>query len=79
MKYKQCVLINGTLNTVSWIPEKFAKKGHMIKLKNGEQWVNGWIVESVGSESIDEKHLPDSHAAVKSHRKSTGDSMPKKG
>ena len=52
MFYRQCSLEKktpeGTLNQVSWIPEEFAKKGKFIKLKEGEEWQDGWKVINVG-------------------------------
>ena len=35
--------------TISWIPETFAKKNKILRLKNEDgKWINGWIVEKVG-------------------------------
>jgi hypothetical protein len=34
--------------TVSWIPEKFAKVGKFVKLKDLEEWQDGWEVVEVG-------------------------------
>lgn len=47
--YRQCRLkrVNGQIDT-AWIPEKFAKKGHYIKIKKGDgKWENGWRVQEV--------------------------------
>lgn len=82
--YKQCHLEKKTKESISsqvaWIPEKFAKAGNVIKIKNDDNtWVDGWVVKSFGETRIEEDDLPDSHAAVKSHRKRTGDAMPKEG
>lgn len=79
--YRQCQLVKkegvSTLNQVSWIPEKFAIMGKVLKLKEGETWDDHWIVSSVGGTRRLEEHLPDSHKAIKGHRKNTGDSLPK--
>ena len=43
----QCKLQKGTLVQYSWIPEKFAKVGKYIKLKND----NGWkVIETYSRE-----------------------------
>ncbi|WP_164921247.1 hypothetical protein [Rhodopirellula baltica] len=42
-----------------------------------ERWVDGWVVESVGDVFVEDDQLPDSHKAIKKHRKSTGDSAPR--
>ncbi len=63
---------------VSWIPEKFAQLNGVLKLKDmDDQWVDGWIVESVGDSILEESELPNVRKVVKSHRKATGDSLPK--
>jgi len=41
---------SGTTTTTSWIPEKFAKMGKYLELRNSNgEWVNGWKVVSVGA------------------------------
>jgi hypothetical protein len=80
IKYKQCTLeksINGsTVQTVSWIPEKYAQLGKVLKLQNEDKtWTDGWFVHFVGSSFIEEPI--DIHKAVRQHRKNTGDSLPK--
>lgn len=57
----QCRLRRRNTWTVSWIPEQFAHKGKVLKLKsdNGE-WVDGWIVESAGRDgmrTVDQCHI----------------------
>jgi len=57
--YRQCKLEKSKEITTSWIPEKFAKKGRIIKIRENKQspWNNGWTITSVGTrmnrESID--------------------------
>lgn len=79
-KYAQCYLEkkdgNSTTATVTYLPEKFAKKGMIVNLRNEDKtWDNGWTVDSVGH-LIDEP--PDVRASIKGHRKMTGDNLPKK-
>lgn len=81
MRYCQChlerKLTNATASQVSYIPQKFAQVGEVLKLKEADgTWTNGWVVRSAG-EPVDEKLLPDVHAAVKKHRQHTGDALPK--
>ena len=47
--YKQCVLSKGSVQTVTWIPEKFAKKNKVLKIREHGEWDDGWKVESVGA------------------------------
>jgi len=35
--------------TTSFIPEEFAQVGRYLKLKDNDQWVDGWKVVSVGA------------------------------
>lgn len=65
----------GHLTQVSYIPEKFAVVGKILQLKNDDDtWTDGWRVISAGALNEDP---PDAHAAIKQHRKATGDSAPK--
>ena len=75
--YRQCKMQKNNSFQVSWIPEQFARKGKVIKLLEDSGWDDGWIVIEVGPYRHSEKDLPDSHDEIKSHRKNTGDSMPK--
>lgn len=80
--YRQCRLKRKTKTghsiQTSWIPKKFAEVGKILKLKNHEdEWENGWVVETVSETILEESQLPDYHIAIKSHRKATGDSLPK--
>lgn len=56
--YRQCELRKGKTHTVSWIPEKYAQKGRVVKLRkrvgggcvrSHTDWDDGWEVESVGA------------------------------
>ena len=83
MYYRQCELeiVNSCgdiLKSVSFIPEEFAVIGKSLKLRDENKiWDSGWVVKTVSSIRVDEKHLPDSHKEIKSHRNSTGDTTPK--
>ena len=41
--------VNGVVTT-SWIPQKYAKKGKYLKLKNDDgEWENGWqVIDTFG-------------------------------
>jgi hypothetical protein len=43
MNYKQCKLNKGNKYQYSWIPEKFAKKGKILRILDE----NGWVVKEV--------------------------------
>jgi len=61
---------------VSYLPEKFAQKGRVLALKTEDgDWASGWRVEQVGPAVEDP---PDWRAAIRQHRKATGDSLPKR-
>ena len=79
--YRQCVLekVDGkaTLKTVSYIPEKFAIVGKTLKLKSDDDvWEDGWVVMAAGDKTSEDL-VPDTHKAIKVHRKATGDSSKK--
>ena len=76
--YRQCHLKKkasaGHIEQTSYIPEEFAYVNKILKLKDlAGIWENGWRVERVGLDRIEESSLPDSHNEIKAHRKSTGD------
>jgi hypothetical protein len=81
--YRQCTLErpteNGCEKIVSYIPDKFAKVGATVKLKEeNDEWSTGWIVKTASPAKVEEKLLPDSHRDAKAHRRATGDALPKK-
>ena len=50
----------------------------MLRLKDdNDGWIDGWVVECVGDVIVEGDQLPDSHKAIKNHRKATGDSTPR--
>jgi hypothetical protein len=77
-KYRQCELIKktseGEVRQTSYIPEKYAIKGKVLKLLKNDIWDNGWLVVFAG-DLIDEP--PDWKQAIRVHRDNTGDSEPK--
>jgi hypothetical protein len=81
--YVQCTLVHvaaeSTFRITSWIPKRFAHVGKCLRLRQDDrQWQDGWLVQSVGTTVLTENELPDSHKAVRSHRRSTGDSLSRK-
>ena len=42
--YRQCKLQRGSSAMITWIPEKFSKKGKFLKIKNEGTWEDGWQV-----------------------------------
>jgi len=78
--YAQCRLRrdlpDGREEMTSWLPKKYAVKDMVLKLrKESGRWSDGWRVVSVHSARIG---VPDVRKAVRAHRRSTGDSLPKK-
>lgn len=82
VNYQQCTmrrpLDEGSVVTTSYIPQRFAKVGEVLKLKDKDAWVDGWIVEKVGESIIESAELPDYRKAIRHHRKLTGDSNPRR-
>ncbi len=64
------------MTTTTWLPNKFASVGMVVKIKVDDVWDDGWTVDMIHS-SLPENLLPDPHAAIKAHRRNTGDSMKK--
>lgn len=81
IKYVQCsmkrTVLHGHVRTTSYLPQRFAKVGRVVKLRNDadDEWTDGWVVEFVGSTIVDESRVPDYRKAIRSHRKLTGDSL----
>ena len=88
--YRQCVLNRlapkGRMQQVAWIPEQFATVARVLRLRIGGTWVDGWIVSSVSDQRVtDDAHYdgfgggveqrPDAHAAIRQHRRNTGDAQ----
>lgn len=77
--FRQCKLRKENAFTTSYIPDQFAVLGRVLKLKTGGEWDDGWTVIEVSSFRHLDEDLPDSHDEIKSHRKATGDALPKSG
>lgn len=73
----ECQLEAAVARVVSWIPAKFAVRGKTLKLKDNGVWTDGWKVMSVGTR-LSKKQLPNPGAAIRRHRRRTGDSILKK-
>lgn len=63
--HRQCELRQGNVIQVSWIPEKFAKKGKKVRLKDED---GIWEVTAVWARKGSKQVHEDSHHHV-SHRK----------
>ena len=74
-RYRQCEIHRktetGHLIDVAWLPEKFSVVGKVLKIKDKEEWSDGWIVVSVRSFALDEQDVPDLEREYKSHRSRT--------
>jgi hypothetical protein len=57
---------------IAWIPEKFAKVGKYIKIKQEDgTWDNGWLVTGVGDIKREESYLIDHERDYKNQRKAS--------
>ena len=83
--YNQCTLqrdesrgpaIKVTTHMVSYIPKKYAQVNRILRLKNGDDWEDGWKVTFVGPDTPEDQ-VPDVHSDIKGHRIMTGDSLKK--
>lgn len=78
IRYRQCRLESSTptgrVETVSYLPTKFAKVGQFVGLK-GDDFTRTWKVTSAGQIT---DNPPDWRADIRGHRKMTGDSNPKR-
>ena len=76
--YRQCRLVRpiprGEHVVVSWIPDRFAERDRVVKLKddNGD-WSDGWRVAEAGSHRMPASDVPDFHELSKAHLRATGD------
>jgi hypothetical protein len=68
--HRQCKLKRGDAVTVSWIPENFAVKGKVVKLKDRGIWVDGWKVDFVGTR-LPTKYVINRSQDYKNQRKVT--------
>jgi len=68
--YVQCKLKRGNQGTYSWLPKSFAIVGKVLKLKEGEEWEDGWVVEEAWQEKPAAQVIAASQL-YKKHRKGT--------
>lgn len=67
---RQCTLVRENAQLVSWIPEKFATIGKMLKLKDNGEWSDGWEVTAVGGR-LEASVVNERSQEYKKHRHST--------
>lgn len=72
MMYVQCEMRKGNQIDVSWIEEKFAIVGKVIKRKTDQEteWNEGWVVTATYSR-MSEEHVKKARDLYKHHRKGT--------
>lgn len=77
--FKSCRLVrevvDGVASITTLLPIKFAKIGKQLELNDDKVWTT-WMVLTVSENIV--KDPVDPKVLIKSHRKATGDSMPKK-
>lgn len=75
--YRQCRLVKriqgGELTQVSWLPEPYATKGRVVKLRDNGVWDDGWVVASAGHNRLAACDVPDFHELAKALLRATGD------
>lgn len=80
-KYKHCGIVkkveSGILKQMVWIPSKYAVLGEVIKIRENDEWIDGWVVKQVSIQELMESELPDFRKSVRVHRNNTGDSLKK--
>lgn len=63
---------------MTWVPEKFAVMGKVLKLRDDDDvWDNGWVVINCGGNRLAEELVPDYYDLIKGHRQATGDAIKK--
>lgn len=74
--FRSCLLVRevegGVAQTVSLIPEKYAKAGRGLELYSEGKWDHWMVLTASPSLVVDPV---DSRILIKSHRRATGDSM----
>lgn len=57
--YRQCRLVkkvrDGEMIQTSYIPAELAHAGRIIKIREGTEWNDGWLVRVVGNSLTDEE------------------------
>jgi hypothetical protein len=63
--YKQAKLAKHKTVQTAWLPEKFAKKGRVVRIKGDDGWDDGWHVVEVYATRLDEHVV---HEQAHNHR-----------
>lgn len=77
MKFYQCTMEReeevGKAVTTSWLPEKFARIGQVVKLQNRatKEWSDGWIIKCVSSLSREKSEVIERSQDHKRQRKAS--------
>jgi hypothetical protein len=45
--YTQCELVKEGIDSVAWIPTKFAVVGKILRIKENGVWTDGWYVSKI--------------------------------
>jgi len=77
IRYRQCELRKRQSVQIAWIPTRFAMLGRVLRIRSEDSWSTGWCVSALYRE-VDESLLPDAHRSIREHRKSTGDTLPRR-
>jgi hypothetical protein len=48
----ECHLTRGVSVATAWVPQPVAFKGRRVQIRNGDEYEDGWIIQSVGSEIL---------------------------
>lgn len=73
--YRQCVLESGNRVRTSFIPERFAHCGQVVRLRESGVWSGPWVVSHAGATAaMDDLDIGKS---IRQHRDRTGDSLRK--
>jgi hypothetical protein len=79
-EFKSCTLVrvyeDGAVGSYTCLlPLKFAKEGKKLQIVDDNEWID-WMVLKVSDNIV--TNPVDPRVLIKSHRKATGDSMPKR-
>jgi hypothetical protein len=66
--YRQCQLTRRNQRQTTWLPERFAIPGSVLKLKDNGEWSDGWEVTWASASKIAERLLPDTHKLLKERK-----------
>jgi len=57
MNHRQCKLQKGITFQYSWIPEKFAKVGNYVRLKDDDGWKVVEVFSTMDSKKVQERSI----------------------